>query len=206
VSNRIPDLPILGEPLIAEFANTLYVDGPIRLDALDHPAWITAWLQQAPCAAELGGPYRVRTNEAEQLRSLRDALRGLLTRTSHNNASDVETINAAAGPAASRRLLVFAADGELKVVNSNRATGIDRLLSTIALRIIEAIDCGQFSLNQMCSRPGCNLFYFRDHHRRRYCNTRCANADRQARYNKRLDSRSITTERHPAHPTTTRTC
>ena len=186
---RIPELPILGEPLIPEFANTLYIAGPTRLDVLDHPAWINAWLRQAPCAAELAGPRRVRTEEAERLRVLRDALRGLLTRTSHDNTPDVEAINGAAGSAAGGRLLVVAANGELEVVDSGRARGIDRLLSAIALRVIEAVDCGQFSLNQICGRPGCNLFYFRDHHRRRYCNSRCANADRQARYNKGLDSR-----------------
>ena len=53
MSNRVPDLPILGEPLIAEFANTLYIDDTARLDVLDRPAWIAAWIRKAPCAADL---------------------------------------------------------------------------------------------------------------------------------------------------------
>ncbi len=190
VSIRIPDLPILGEPLIPEFANTLYVDGPTRLDVLDHPAWINAWLRQAPCAAELAGPQRIRIEDAARLRVLRDALRGLLPRTGSDRTSDVETINEAAGLAVGRRQLVVAEDGELDVVNNVVATGMDRLLSNIALRVTESVDAGQFGLNQVCTRPGCNLFYFRDHHRRRYCNSRCANAHRQARYNTRLEARS----------------
>ena len=189
---QIPDLPILGEPLIPEFANTLYNDGPTRLDVLDHPTWINAWLRQAPCAAELAGPQRIRIEDAARLRVLRDALRGLLTRTTSDHTSDVKAINEAAGLAVGRRQLVVAADGELDVVNYTAATGIDRLLSDIALRVIEAVDTGQFVLTQMCTRPGCSLFYLRDHHRRRYCNTRCANADRQGRYNTRLEARSRT--------------
>ena len=148
MSNRIPDLPILGEPLIPEFANTLYIDGPTRLDVLDHPAWINAWLRQAPCAGELAGPCRVRTEEAERLRVLRDALRGLLTCTNHEHPPDVEAINDAAGSTAGRRVLIVAADGELKVIESGRARGIDRLVSAIALRVINSVDCGQFSLGR----------------------------------------------------------
>jgi predicted RNA-binding Zn ribbon-like protein len=190
VSNLIPDLPILGEPLIPEFANTLYIDRSTRLDVLDRPAWISAWLRQAPCAADLAAPHRIRTDDAERLRVLRDAVRGLLTRTSNgDNNLDVQAINEAAGSADSRRLLVVTPAGDLGVVSNTRARGIDRLLSVIALRVVDAVDCGQFGLNQVCSRPGCSLFYFRDHHRRRYCNSRCANADRQARYNNRLDAR-----------------
>ena len=80
MSNRVPDLPILGEPLIAEFANTLYVDESTRLDVLDHPSWISAWLRQAPCAADLAHPARVRPEDAARLRALRDAIRGVLER------------------------------------------------------------------------------------------------------------------------------
>ena len=125
-------------------------------------------LPQAPCAAEVAGPQRVRIEDAARLRVLRDALRGLLTRTRSNHTSDVEAINEAAGLAVGRRQLVLAADGELEVVNNTAATGIDRLLSDIALRVIEAVDAGQFRLTQVCTRPGCSLLFFRDHHRRRY--------------------------------------
>ena len=37
--NTIPDLPILGEPLISEFANTLYIDGNKRVDVLRLLRW-----------------------------------------------------------------------------------------------------------------------------------------------------------------------
>jgi len=185
LSNRVPDLPILGEPLLAEFANTLYVDGTTRLDVLDRPAWIAAWLRQAPCAADLDHLNRLRTDDAAQLRVLRDAVRGLLEHRRDVRAADIEAINAAARPDMSPRRLASNAAGELEVVSCARPGGIDGVLSAIALSVLDAVENGTFDLHQVCDRAGCNLYYFRDHHRRRYCNSRCASADRQARYNAR---------------------
>ena len=197
MSNRVPDLPILGEPLIAEFANTLYVDESTRLDVLDHPSWISAWLRQAPCAADLAHPVRVRPEDAARLRALRDAIRGVLQSPPDRRAADIDVINAAARPGMSRRRLTSSASGRLDVVAGVDARGIDGVLAVIALRVIDAVEDGTFSLHRMCDRPGCNMYYFRDHHRRRYCNVRCANADRQARYNAR---RSPASRRPTAAP------
>ena len=189
--DRVPELPILGQPLIPEFANTLYIDRSQRLDVLEHPAWISSWLRQAPCAAGLGAPRRIRAEDAERLRLLRDALRKLLTqRCGTGFNAEIGIINEAAHSTARRRLLTVTTAGELAVADSTRSIGIDHLLSAIAAQVIDAVDRGTFSLNQVCSRPDCNLFFFRDHHRRRYCNPGCANADRQARYHARLDGRS----------------
>jgi predicted RNA-binding Zn ribbon-like protein len=194
MSNRIPDLPILGEPLLAEFANTLYIDGTTRLDVLDRSAWFAAWLRQAPCAADLTHLNRLRTEEAARLRVLRDAVRGLLEHRHEARAADIEVINAAASPGMSLRRLVADA-GELVVVSGARPGGIDGLLSAIALAVLDAVENETFDLHQVCDRPDCNLYYFRDHHRRRYCNSRCASSDRQARYNARRTAPTQTVAR-----------
>ncbi len=185
MGNRVPDLPILGEPLIAEFANTLYIDETSRLDVLDRPAWTAAWLRQAPCAADLAAPHRLRSEDTEQLRVLRDAVRGLLVRGRHCRAADIEVVNVAARSGESHRLLASSANGQLEVISGHRSHGIERVLSAVAISVVDSVENGVFDLHQVCSRPGCNRFFFRDHHRRRYCNPRCANADRQARYNAR---------------------
>ena len=197
MSNQVPDLPILGEPLIAEFANTLYIDESARLDVLDRHSWIAAWFRQAPCAADLTHPGRLRSQDAARLRSLRDAVRGLLECQRDCRAADIDVINTAARPGMSHRRLASSATGELEVVIDIGSRVIERVLAVIALRVVDAVENGTFDLNQRCDRPGCNLYYFRDHHRRRYCNVRCANADRQARYNARRSepSRRHTTDR-----------
>ncbi len=185
MSNRVPNLPILGEPLIAEFANTLYIDETSRLDVLDHPAWMTAWLRQAPCAADLATPHRLRSEDTKQLRVLRDAVRRLLACGRHYCAADIEIINTAARSEGSHRLLASSSSGQLEVISGHRSHSIESVLSAMAISVLDSVERGTFDLHQVCSRPGCNLFFFRDHHRRRYCNPRCANADRQARYNAR---------------------
>jgi predicted RNA-binding Zn ribbon-like protein len=184
MGNRVPDLPILGEPLLAEFANTLYVGGTTRLDVLDRPAWIAEWLGQAPCAADLPHPGRLRADDAAKLRVLRDAVRGLLEHRPDVRAADIEVINSAARPVMTIRRLTCEA-GELQVVSSGPPGGIDGVVSAIAISVLNAVENETFDLHRLCDRPGCNLYYFRDHHRRRYCNPRCASADRQARYNAR---------------------
>jgi predicted RNA-binding Zn ribbon-like protein len=184
LGNRVPDLPILGEPLLAEFANSLYVDATTRLDVLDSPVWTVEWLRQAPCAAGLALPSRLRNDDVARLRALRDAVRGLLERRRNVRAADIAMINAAAQSGVIVRRLVTDGD-ELEVVSRARPRGIDAVLSAIALSVLDAVEHGTFDLHQVCDRPGCNLYYFRDHHRRRYCNSRCASADRQARYNAR---------------------
>lgn len=185
MSNRVPDLPILGEPLIAEFANTFYVDAATRLDVLDHPSWIAAWFRQAPCATAVAHPERLRSRDVARLRVLRDAVRGLLECRRVCRAADIDVINTAARPGMSQRRLASSGAGELEVVVGVGSHGIEGVLASIALRVIGAVENGTFDLYRVCDRPGCNLYYFRDHHRRRYCNVRCANADRQARYNAR---------------------
>ncbi len=72
----------------------------------------------------------------------------------------------AARPEGSQRRLASSATGDLEVVSSTRSRGIDGVLAAIALSVIDAVENGSFDLHQVCSRPGCNLYYFRDHHRR----------------------------------------
>jgi predicted RNA-binding Zn ribbon-like protein len=184
LSNRVPDLPLLGEPLLAEFANTLYVDATTRLDVLDSPSWTGEWLRQAPCAAGLAHPSRLSSDDVAKLRALRNAVRALLERRHNASAADIEVINAAAQSGVLVRQLVSDGD-DLQVVDRARHGRIDTMLSAIALGVLDAVEHGTFELHRVCDRPGCNLYYFRDHHRRRYCNSRCASADRQARYNAR---------------------
>ena len=185
MSNRVPLLPILGEPLIAEFANTLYVDEDTRMDVLDRPSWIAAWFREAPCAADLALPRRFGSREATRLKVLRDAVRSLLERQRLGDATDIDVINMAASSDTGQRRLASSAAGDLEVVTRLGSGGIDGVLAAIALRVIDAVENGTFDLHRVCDRPGCNLYHYRDHHRRRYCNVRCANADRQARYNAR---------------------
>ena len=186
-----PELPILGEPLIPEFANTLYRDEHAQFEVFDHPTWAAAWMVSAPCASERAAPRRLRMNDMVQLRSLRDAIRLVLLRDRvRDQAGAVAVINEAARLATPRRELVLVGRGELAVKAESSASRLEAFLALIAWQVFDATENGDLKLITLCSRPGCNMFYFRNHHRRRFCNQRCANTDRQARYNRRLNERS----------------
>ena len=185
-----PELPILGEPLIPEFANTLYRDEHAQFDVFDHSSWAAAWMVSAPCVSERA-PRRFSNDDLAQLRSLRDAIRRLLDPDSdRDRAGTLAVINQAARMAMPRRELVLVGSSELAVKAGSRASSLESFLASIAWRVFDAVENGDLELISLCSRPGCNMFYFRHHHRRRYCNQRCANTDRQARYNRRLNDRS----------------
>ena len=185
-----PELPILGEPLIPEFANTLYRYEHTQFDVFDRPGWASAWMVTAPCAFERAAPRRVTARDLGRLRRLRDAIRVvLLCNHAHRRAGAIAVINEAARLTKPRRELVLLRDGALAVNAGSSASRLDTFLASIAWQMFDTVEHGDLDLIKVCDRPGCNMFYFRDHHRRRYCNARCANADRQARYNKRLQVR-----------------
>jgi hypothetical protein len=190
MSNRIPDLPILGEPLIPEFANTLYVHQSGTLDVFARAGWAAAWMVTAPCAVEASAPSRVNKYDLTRLADLRSAIRAILLSDLRNDREvAVTTINKEARRATSCATLVLESNGKLAVASESSASGLDAFLALIARNVIELFGSGDIQFVNVCSRPQCNMFYFRDHHRRKYCNERCSSADRQARYNQRLHQR-----------------
>ena len=188
-----PELPILGEPLIPEFANTLYRAEDVQFDVFDRPSWASAWMVSASCALERAAPRRVTTNDLVRFRRLRDAIRVvLLGGRAHDRSAAIAVINQAARLAMPQRELVLLGSGQLAVKAESNARRVDIFLASIAGQVFDAVDQGDLELIRVCSRLGCNMFYFGNHHRRRYCNQRCANTDRQARYNQRLHKRPNT--------------
>ena len=186
-----PELPILGEPLIPEFANTLYRGEDVQFDVFDRPSWASTWMGSAPCALQRAAPRRVTTNDLVRFRRLRDAVRVvLLGRRTDDRVGAIAVINLAARLATPQRELVLSRGGKIAVKDGSNASRVDIFLASIARQVFDAVEHGDLELIRVCDRPGCNMFYFRDHHRRRYCNQRCANTDRQARYNRRLHEQS----------------
>lgn len=178
---------MLGEPLIPEFANTLYIDSTIRFDVLERPDWTASWFKQAPCATDLAAPRRFTAAETERLRHLRDAIRHALSGNDEpKRDGSISLINRAAKLGHPHRLLQWRPGHPLAVVVDSLASPFETLLATIAARFIDAVASHDVNRIRICDRPDCNMYYYQQHHRRRYCNERCANADRQARYNRRV--------------------
>ncbi|MEU4621989.1 ABATE domain-containing protein [Actinoplanes sp. NPDC023801] len=171
------EMPLLGtEPLVVEFANTLYGDE----DFLGTTELATLWFTTA------GAPPARDTAAA---RSLRDSIRTLFAATVAGAAplaTAVTHVNATAAQAPTYPQMIRQS-GAVLVADSRRdaATGDAALLGGLATACIELLTGGRARLLRRCEGPGCCLFFVQHHPRRRYCHESCAHRDRQARYYRR---------------------
>ncbi len=171
------ELPLLGtEPLVVEFANTLYGDE----DFLGTAELATLWF-----TAARAHPARDRAAAV----ALRDSIHSLFAATvtgARPPAAAIMHVNAVAARAPTSPQMVWQSTGRL-VADSRRgtATGDAALFGGLAAACIELLTGGQARLLRRCEGPDCCLFFVQHHPRRRYCHESCAHRDRQARYYRR---------------------
>jgi predicted RNA-binding Zn ribbon-like protein len=171
------ELPLLGtEPLVVEFANTLYGDE----DFLGTTEVATLWFTTA-------GAHPARDTAAA--RALRDSIHALFVAAvtgATPSATAIMHVNTVAAEAPTSPRMVWQPTGRL-VADGRRgtATGDAALLGSLATACIELLTGGQTRLLRRCEGPGCCLFFVQHHPRRRYCHESCAHRDRQARYYRR---------------------
>lgn len=170
------ELPILGtEPLVVEFANTLYGDE----DFLGTPELAGSWFTAA-------GVRPARDTAAA--RALRDSVHALFTATIDAAAlpeTAIAYVNTAAARAPTSPQLVRRPAGDLAADRRGAARGDAALLGGLAGACIELLTDDRARLLRRCAGPGCCLFFVQHHKRRRYCHESCAHRDRQARYYRR---------------------
>lgn len=171
------DLPLLGEPLAIELANTLYGEGAAALDFLAPPV-AARWL-----AAALHGdaPTELTAEQAAVLRELRDATRAILFALYHKQpppAEAVATVNHHAAAACAHAALV---DGAARVVF--RGAPLARARARFATSCVELV--ARAAPVGRCEGPGCTLFFVQHHGHRRYCHEGCSHRARQRRYRSR---------------------
>jgi predicted RNA-binding Zn ribbon-like protein len=196
MDNRIPVLPLLGEPLLVEMANTLYLDQSATIDFFAHRTWIAAWFVQAPSARELVMPARITEAEADELRHLRDAVRDVFTTVDRDSGQvpteAVASINNMVHRSHASVVIDWSQGGRPRAVVDSPGGAFGVLLATLAARCVEFVTGPDLTHVRQCTRPECHMLFFQQHHRRRYCNRGCANADRQSRYYRRVAARQPT--------------
>lgn len=165
------ELPILGtEPLVVEFANSLYGDEDLLSDL-----WFTtvgARPPRDPAAAKI----------------LRDSIHALFTATvtgASAPADAIAQVNATAAQAPTYPQLSRQPGGALAADRQGDAAGDAALLGGLATACIDLLTDDRAGLLRRCQSPDCCLFFVQHHPRRRYCHESCAHRDRQARYHRR---------------------
>jgi predicted RNA-binding Zn ribbon-like protein len=182
--------PLLGEPVVVELINTLYVDDNGTIDFLADADLAQGWLIAVRDRIEVS--IVLCAVDVDALRELRNAIRLATTIDSKPSSKlfceAIDTINRAASLSPITRLLRWNGSKPPTLATPPCHVGINSLLSRFAADAIDIIAGTANGEVAICGRPACTMRFLRQHHRRRYCNVRCANADRQSRYYKRAST------------------
>jgi predicted RNA-binding Zn ribbon-like protein len=182
-----------GEPGIIRFLDTVWADRSGTHDDLATPALATAWLVRVG-HTELPG---LTSDEASDLRNLRDALRRLAAHQTEDPrgraesplALDdaVELINSIAGaPTPGPQIVV---NGPATFESAPQGSrDVEDVLRVLASEGVEALTTPDALSLRACLAPSCILYYVQDHPRRAWCSAACGNRARAARHYARTKS------------------
>lgn len=179
------DFPIFGEPLIVEFANSLYrrADESI-IDYLNSAQSATAWFGCVTGAEGTALPSPCPASTVLELHQLRGAVIRVLDAVVAGGPVDNGAIST---------LNVFAARApghlELSWRNTHRSaaftrTGLegDIFFATLASDFVSFLAGPSVQLLRRCERPGCFMLFVQQHKTRRFCHDGCSHQMRQSRY------------------------
>lgn len=183
---REEDLPILGEPLAVELANSLYESEEETIDFLSTSRRASLWFGavKGPSGAQI--PARFTKGELTKLGELRAVIRELLlaaTQQAALPAKAVQALNRFAAVAPCYTQLVLAENGEVVTTTVASRADTDGLLSRLAHEAICLLSSR--AIIRRCEAPGCPMFFVQNHHRRRWCHESCGHRSRQAAYYRR---------------------
>ncbi|MEQ1508401.1 MAG: ABATE domain-containing protein [Myxococcota bacterium] len=171
------DLPLLGEALAIELANTRYGAGADAVDFLG-PELAGRWARAA-----LGGDGALSGAQLESLRVLRDAVRVLVEATWSREAPPpdaVAAVNRAAAGCSTRAALTWAPHEGPRARVVFDGPPFEVALARAATSAIETLTHERPI--RRCEGPGCTLWFVVDHGRRRFCHDGCSHRARQRRY------------------------
>lgn len=179
------DLPVIGEPVVVELANTLYGRGSGRIDFLATPELIRLWFPRVPDAPPL--PGRLDDDDVGSLRALRDAVHtlvGAMVDRTHLPVGAVAVLNRAAGRAP-RTAALQLTGGVVRIRSTTEARGMDAVLGAIAHDAITLLAGPDAERLRRCDHPECTMAFVQRHRRRRWCHPSCGHRIRQATYYRR---------------------
>ncbi|WP_193510144.1 CGNR zinc finger domain-containing protein [Cryobacterium sp. BB736] len=195
VSDVEGSAPVIGERLSLDLMNTSYSTRGKPAEGLGSPEQATSWVQRiagrlADAGATSASEARFGEAGLDDLLALRTAMRSLADAVVSGGtpgAHDVERINRAA--ALTPRWSSMAWNGDARPAMTKQSAGApaDQVLSTLAGDAVDLFTGADAARLRMCERPGCDLFFLKDHPRREWCTPACGARVRAARsYQKRV--------------------
>lgn len=180
------NMPVLGEPVPIELANTRYRDGDDVVDFLADPRTTATWFTTSPTASAIVHPGSWEVRDWRRLVELRDSIDDLLRARIAGGAAPaaaLDRINRAAERVITRLELRWDATGVVRAVEHHSAPhAADVTLGRIATDAIILLAGPQADRLRTCANVDCEMLFLKHHHRRRWCHDSCGHRHRQATY------------------------
>jgi predicted RNA-binding Zn ribbon-like protein len=185
--------PLLDEPFVVEFANTLYQSETETIDFLATRMLIEAWFQFCVHAARFDKP-RLSNASLQTVRDLRNCVHTICAHIVDNkpeNVSDaVATLNRIATVATKHTKLRWSGH-QTSTINYEWAGKPEQIfLARLADEAITFFASDTSKLIKRCATPVCNLLFVQEHHRRNFCTELCSQRTRQHRYHHNKKTRT----------------
>ncbi|MDF5759327.1 ABATE domain-containing protein [Spongiactinospora sp. TRM90649] len=185
-------VPMLGEPLPVELANTSYAVRGRAREGLATTGDLDAWLETVRPRFPRSDPFPAASEEdLTSARDLRDTIRALVRSAVGGERpapAVVEALNAHVRGAARWKELTW--DGDAPAVRAcGTGPAVALALAAIAEQAVELFTGPRLADLRACHAPGCVLFFVKDHHRREWCSAGCGNRARAARHYEQVRDR-----------------
>jgi predicted RNA-binding Zn ribbon-like protein len=182
------EFPVLGEPIALELANTRYRDDGDITDYLATPTMVAAWFDASPTARTLDRPARWSRDQVGELVTLRDAIDRLarsLLGGRPGSRTDLAALNNATRRVSRYRELLWE-ERPTAVERVNAPNRFDRAMGAFAENAIVLLAEPAHAGGILeCANADCHMLFFKQHHRRQWCQNNCGHRHRQADYYKR---------------------
>lgn len=182
------EYPVLGEPVVIEFANTLYLDGSTTTDFIETPVLAAGWFAASPTACLLERPERLSRTMIEPLRHLRDAVHLLIGASIDGTvppSQALRVVNQHSSSVLSSTTLTWSSGSGPVAHDRASGKGLEALLGRLALDCIRLVSGPDAERLRRCASPGCPMFFLKNHSRRRWCHNSCGHRERQSHYYRR---------------------
>ena len=188
--------PILGEGLALDLMNTYYAARGKPAEGIGSPEHATAWLQEiADRLSSAGAPsindVRMFDDDLDALLELREAVRriaGAVVEDRRAEKRDVEYVNRQAALSPHWAAINWGAEGSATKTTQAAGAPVDQVLSALASDAIDLFTGADAARLRLCERPGCVLYFVKNHARREWCTPACGARVRAARsYEKRMN-------------------
>ncbi len=177
-------MPLIGEPLAVELANTAYLRPGSPIDFLSTSEGIGRWFRFAApdCPAPI--PIHLSMDRCDSVRTIRDATREVLIAATQRDPIPNGALTKLARFLESSpcRVRLDWSDGQPTVQTLPIGRGFACALSYLAIECATFVASPQLSCVRRCDGPDCPMFFVQHHHKRRFCHEDCAHRARQSRY------------------------